>query len=267
MARLLVTSDNSWYEELALIASYYESEFQRTIKQHVTKVFPDYFVLDFTMNVYSNSKGPKKPDMVMVSKDCSDWWIIELELSSHTLNHVEEQVEVFVNGDYNAYEVSEYIIKKSKNLYINFLPQKKLSKLIQLKQPNVLVIVDEPKNKWEKALNSLGARLCVFQVYKNTNGTEAYRLDGIYPDIQQKESHCNYHKSIPNLLEVLSPDLLEIEDDEIQISFNNKLTTWKKIFLENKVYLKSIGSINPVPANNNYVLYIDSNNRFILKIN
>ncbi len=267
MARLLVMADNSWYDELYLTASYSEYQFQRKIKQHVESVFPDYYTVSFHLPIESEQREARKPDLAMIRKDYKDWWIVEVELSYHNLDHVIGQVKVFREGQYNAFRVAPYINENSKKENKEELDTDKLFQMIKFNQPKVLIIVDEQKKEWEEPLLKYDAKLCVFQVYRNTNGFEAYRLNGEYPEVPQEESHCRYHDKISNLIHVMSPGILKInENEEIDINYNGKMCKWKMLKIKDQVYLKAIGH-NPIPINYSYVLYKTKNERFILKIN
>jgi hypothetical protein len=272
MARILVTSEESWYDELAIITSYYESEFERKIRQHIASVFPDYYTISFKLTVEAEQREPKKPDLAMIRKDYKDWWIVEVELGGHTLDHVREQVIVFREGIYNRYKVAEYIFKKCKTENSINLDEEKLIEMIKAQQPNVLVIVDDAKPDWEAQLKKYDVQVCIFQVFLNTNGYESYRLDGKYPEVAHSESHCRYDPKIPNMLIVLSPTILDKngnEDgrDEIKICYNGKMSKWKRIDDNGAVYLKSIGKINPIPIRDSYVLFVDAHGRYNLKLN
>jgi len=268
MARILVTSDQSWYDELAVITSYYESEFERKIRQHIAYVFPDYHTISFKLKVEAEMREPKIPDLVMISKEYKDWWIVEVELSGHSLDHVKDQVIVFSEGTYNRFRVAEYISDKCKKEIDIDIDIEKLKELIKNQQPKVLVIVDEPKPEWETKLSKYGTNICVFQVFKNIKGDESFRLDGKYPEVAHSESHCRYHDKMPNMLVVLSPEILDIhENEDMEINYNGKTIKWKRIDDNGSVFLKLIGGINPVPTNKTYVLFKDAHNRFILKLN
>jgi len=268
MARLLVAAESCWYDELSLIASYYESEFEKTLRQHVNNVFPDYLTISYKIPVTARQRESRKPDLAMIRRNYNDWWLVEVELSDHPLQHVIEQVEVFTQGDFNSFTTAKYIIKQNKLENNDELDFDKVRELIKSQQPKVLVIVDEPRPEWDEELKKLNAKLCVFQVFKNTTGHEAYRLDGQYPEVVQAESHCSYPKSPPNMLEILNPKILEInENEEMDINYNGRISKWKRIDDRGSIYLKAIGKVNPVPANKTYVLFKDTQGRFVLKLN
>ena len=300
MARILFPSDESWYDEMKVISSYYETELENMILSHVETVFPNYITIKFKKDIYTSSGGQgRAPDLALVNKDYSDWWIIEVELDKHTIDHVKSQIEVFVNGEYNSFEIAKYI--KSQD-HTKTLDLAKLQSMVGRIQPKVLIIVDEHDAEWKIELEKLNALICIFQVFKSKHGLQAYRLNGDYPfTFNENKSHCRYIKSPPNMLEVINPDWLiqllqkanekkkkasffskeywsslgksnssihstSLKDVELEIDFLSKLSKWKVIHTEKGFYLKAIG-INKVPIINSYLLYADASSKLYFKIN
>jgi len=267
MSRLLVTHDESWYDELNSIAYYYESEFENFIKQHIAKTFPEFYSFNFKMTINSPNKDPKKPDFGLIKKDFSEWWIIEVELGNHDFNHVRGQVEVFVNPEYNAIHFSNKICEQIKVEHNVTLKAKSVTSLLRKKDPNVLVITDESKNNWKEELNELGAYLCMFQIYKNKNGFHAFRLEGQYPIIIEKSSHCRFEKGLPNTLKILDNNLKKyVSTKDVKLYYNDKLTSWKPI-KGNDLFLQFAGSFNPLSPNDNYIIEKDSQDKIYIKRN
>lgn len=268
MSRILVASEARWYDELNAIASYYETEFERTIRQQVGAVFPDYYTSSFKLEIYTEQKEARKPDLAMVHKEYRDWWIVEVELGGHPFTHVFEQVSVFSQGIYNSIRIAKYLKDKNREENAVDLDLNDLQNMIKKQQPKVLVIVDEPQSEWAAELTRFGASICVFQVYRNTVGEESYRLDGDYPECYYGESHCRYLRSKPNVLEILTPTLLGVEEgEEVSIFYNDKSTRWKRIDDGTSVYIQLIGAVNPIPTNYSYVLFKDAHDRLILRVN
>src|SRR3990170_5463553 len=97
MAKILVPSEESWYDELNTIAYYYEADYENLLKQHIGKIFPDFYTFNFKYPISSPGRKDRKPDMALLKKDLTEWWLIELELGGHPITHIREQVEVFTN--------------------------------------------------------------------------------------------------------------------------------------------------------------------------
>ncbi|MDP8208120.1 MAG: hypothetical protein P9L92_15755 [Candidatus Electryonea clarkiae] len=267
MSKLLVPVEDCWYHELSQIASYQESDFERTIKQQVEHVFPDYITISYKKTIYADGKEPRIPDLAMINKNYDDWWIVEVELSNHTINHVISQVDVFANGNYNSELDAKYILERIEVEQKPPLEYDKLKDLIKNKMPQILVIVDEPKTDWINELSKYNTIMMEFQTYKNTNGHEAYRISGEHPEVFIDESHCRYAKGMNNLLEILNPTMLDsILDDDIRVTYNGKTIICGMIDFDRSKFLR-INGINPIIQNKTYVLYKDTQGNFILKQN
>src|SRR4051794_24370692 len=99
MARVLVPDGPHWYEELKAVSYYGESELERYVRDHVSDLFPDFYVFPFKKDITHKTKQiTKRPDLAMLRRDLKAWGIIEVELSGHDLKHVLEQTECFAEG-------------------------------------------------------------------------------------------------------------------------------------------------------------------------
>jgi hypothetical protein len=268
MAKILVASEGSWYSELHSVAYYGETEFESHIRQHLQSIFPEYIAFPFKKDITDASGTTKRPDLAMVRKDYGDWCVIETELETHELQHVIDQTRVFRDGDYNSLEITEYIYSQALAINKKKLNKKRLHKLLQARAPSVLVLVDAYKADWEQELKNLGVQLCIFEVYKNTGGSHAFRIDGEYPTVQEVESHCRYTDALFNTLEVVQRAILRKRlNQEIEISFNGRITRWIVLRDKNKTLLRYLGKTNPVPPGTGYVLFKDAQNKFHIRKN
>lgn len=257
-----------WYDELGVVGSYSEGDFERILKNQVSAIFPDYWTIPYKRLVKAANRESKKPDLALIRKDYSEWWLVELELADHTLEHVASQVETFVAGEFNPISEGEFLYTKLKDIIKRRFSQTKLTRMVRDYPPKVMVIVDDDKEIWRQPLNDLGAEICIFQVYKNTRGLEAYRLRGKYPVAVQCESHCTYDGQIANLMKILSPEVLMVNDDaEISIEYSGRMSRWKCIREGDTVFIRFVGTINPVPANQAYTLSRDDRNKYVLRTN
>jgi hypothetical protein len=271
MARILIPQYGEWYEEMAVVSCYYESEYEAKFKQHVGSVFPDYFVLTIKDTISSKNRKPRRPDLVLIKNDLSEWWLVEVELEGHALTHVLDQVRVFVNPDINylsfGRKLKERFDEEYKGLACDFT-EAKFQEMVLDGKLNVLVVVDEHIPKWESSLNKEGAKLCIFQVFKSTNATEAFRISGGYPRTMRKATHCSSFERDPNAYQIFEPDALGIQVGQtIDIIYNDRSVRFDIEDYGGKLVMKFNGRYNHVPTQKDYVLYIDNNSRFILKPN
>jgi len=58
-------------------------------------------------------------------------------------------------------------------------------------------------SEWESELKKNHVDLCIFEIYKNVEGSFVYRAFGSYPEVYAEKAHCRRDSSIPNLLEII----------------------------------------------------------------
>ncbi|MCB0749238.1 MAG: hypothetical protein KDC90_17380, partial [Ignavibacteriae bacterium] len=180
MSKILVPPKNNWFYELAVVASYSEKELEKTFLQITDAIFPGYFVsqFNFTFEGFDVDTG-KKPDALMIRKDYSEWWIVEIETSEDRFAHVESQVKVFSKPIFEVNLLLDYTIKTFKENKTN-LDKAKTKELFENVAPKALVIVDYIKPSWANSLKSF-AQICELQLYMDSEGNSAYKLRGEYP--------------------------------------------------------------------------------------
>ena len=268
MAKLLIPSDGSWYDELSAISYYGETEFQKSIELHISEIFKDYYAFPFAKAITS-LLGTSKPDIGLISKNLKEWWIIEVELGKHDLeSHVLKQIDDFRFGKYPIPVFSKYFKRQIERIHKISIDETKLNTLLKKRTPKILVIVDEEKQAWIDELDKRKVNLCLFQVFKNFKGLNGYRLsdiNGNYPYIKIQESHCVPEKFFGNnLLEVKNPSVIEKVKVKAKIEYAGRLTSWEKFSDKGKIYLRFFGRVNPLPANSDFYLIRDSREKYVL---
>jgi hypothetical protein len=225
MSRVLMPDGPTWYEQLKAVSYYNEGELERFIREHVAALFPSFWVFPFKKDVEHKATGDvRKPDLAMVRRDYQAWGVIEVELSEHNLKHILKQTECFAEGNYNAPEVAKYMRKQIDEHCGRTVVLKKLEELVSSELPMVLVIADAHVEEWLKPLQDVKAALCVFEVFKNANGSFVYRIFGAYPIVQTKELQCRRHASFVNVLEIVGDFAFKRKKGEVEISFNGVMT-------------------------------------------
>ncbi|MEY2480245.1 MAG: hypothetical protein QOI04_1172 [Verrucomicrobiota bacterium] len=269
MARVLVPTDG-WYDELRAVAYYGEAELERYIRQHVRAFFTDYYVFPFKKDVVSRStSATKKPDLAMIRRDFAAWGVIEVEVGEHDISHVLDQTAVFLEGDYNAPEMAGYIKTQLWRHCRHRASIQRLTKLLSLEMPSVLVIADEMRDGWEQQLNDAGVELCIFEIYKSTRGRNIYRACGKYPAATTQEAHCRRHKSVSNLFELIGNFSFKgaAQNKQVYVWYGETLTRWSLVLDQGRTYLQSLGKNNPLSPNQTYRIVADRRDRYYLEIN
>jgi hypothetical protein len=167
MSRILV--DSTWYERLAPNALL-ELEYQRLLISHAEHLYPEYHVIPYGKLIESDFDAAIA-DMAFIAKDFSGWWIVEVELASHSLGgHVLPQVDVFLNGRYGL-EDAEYLASHAPDL-----DPDRIKDVVRGEQPEVMVIVNRPLEEWANALHARGASMAIAEA--NTSSVSMVTIPG-----------------------------------------------------------------------------------------
>ncbi|MCK9424729.1 MAG: hypothetical protein M0Q21_01665 [Ignavibacteriaceae bacterium] len=257
------------FHELHTVAYYSESELEDKLFQHFETLFPDFYFFPFKINIKDQNLNKKKqPDYSFLKKDLTEWWVVEVELYGHPVSHVKDQVDTFLNGDYNSIKTAKYISSQLKKYCHVEIQKAKIGLLVQEMAPRIMIIVDKSVENWENEFAGRGVKIFVFELYKNTEREYVFRLKGDYPIIKIHSAHCRFCKYLRNTLEITSDCLfLDNFPDNLEINIGDRLTSWQRIKSEDKMYLQFIGSMNPLANDGNYSLIIDSQNNLYIKNN
>ena len=259
----------NWYDEIDA-STFYEKNLERTILMRLPQVYPDYYGIPFNLTITAG-KETSTPDLAMVKKDYSEWFIIEVELERHSWeNHVEKQVRVFTNGYYEKNRIAKYILEKDVEIMspnparFNF---DKLKKMIGDNQPKVMVIANEPVKEWIPGIRKYNALLSVFQIYKGLNKHEIYRVEGDVPFIFRDKSHCELLKGASNILIVHTPTfIVEKHKEELEIIYLGKKTKWIRMDDGSIVNLILNGSTHYLQSEKKYILYLSDSGEYYLEL-
>jgi hypothetical protein len=269
MAKIHVLSQPSWYDELNVVAYYNEATFENIILQHLNDMLIGYFCFPFKYAFVGNDGKENIPDIIVIKKDYTEWWIVEVELKHHQLDHISQQVRNFCNPDYNAVILTTQILEKSKHFLNKSLNKKKVNSLLKNENPKVLVIVDHEKSNWLKDIEKLGASVMILELYKNPKGEFAHRLLGKYPKIFTSETHCKFHKKMLNVIEVNDSGFFNKFEEEstIEIFYSDRLTRWVLFSKNSKTYLRFSGTENPITSDGSFVLLRDKRGKHYIRRN
>jgi hypothetical protein len=77
-----------------------ETEFEMVAVRALSCIYPNYHCFVFTGSFRYDDRV-YRPDLALVAKDSSHWFVIEVELTSHSFeNHVLPQVRAFQYGEF-----------------------------------------------------------------------------------------------------------------------------------------------------------------------
>jgi hypothetical protein len=241
MAKILYA--NQVFNELSL-GTLYETEVELALKQRANKIFPGFIYSDFKCPV-SSDYDTRIPDFALIEEHYRGWWVCELERENHSLEgHVLPQVRAFVHGRYGAAAV-ETLVKSNAAL-----DRARLQRLIQVEQPQVLVVVNKYREHWSRAIRSEGAELGVFEIFRSDRGQVLFRVNGFVPaPFLERLSICEPYAPVPRLVRLRSPGAVDFEHGAIyEIQMDIGTTLWRAIVTADSVLLSPLGGATPPRA-------------------
>jgi hypothetical protein len=149
-----------------------EDEFEFVVGKALKCFMPKYHVSVFEGSFRLNLEI-FRPDLVVVAKDFSHWFVVEVELVSHSLaRHVLPQVRAFTYGD----PLPDCSRKLAKALDVSL---DRASALLNFVPRSVGVVANRRSREWEAQLSALGVSFLVVQSFADAqnNGT-AVTVDG-----------------------------------------------------------------------------------------
>ncbi|HET7569928.1 MAG TPA: hypothetical protein VFK96_05005 [Gammaproteobacteria bacterium] len=249
MARLLI--NNEWYDEVCP-GALYESEYERILVQHADSIYPEYHVCPFKKTVYSDDSSAK-PDLALINRDYRDWWIIEVETATHSLNgHVLPQVRTLSRARYGSEEAG-YLCDKN-----TYLDRTKVEEMLKGAPPRILVVVNRLQPKWEPLLRQHDAEMAVVEIFRSETNRAVFRVNGYHPTCPTELiSRCLFDKILPGFMVVESPAILPRTDEILKIRYAGAMTYWRRLDAEDKVWLIPERA-NPLDARRCYMMIRNS---------
>ena len=242
-----------WYEQLSH-RSFYETEFEAIVEQNAEPLFPGFRLVPFKLTVHADSMGSGRPDLALVRNDYGEWWVIEVELTSHSLfGHVIPQIAKFKTGEYTV-EHADYISSKAPDLDPN-----QLRIMMKGEPPRILVVAEAQSMEWERAIDANGAHMMAFEPFRSEDNRNLFRVIGRFPDRDSDlVSTCRRDPQLPSMLIVDRPGALIHGGQEVhfEIRCEDVPTPWRILETETRVWLVPVGP-DPFPENDRFELVRD----------
>lgn len=218
-------------------ASYTEVEFEEHCIRALSCIYPDYLCIRFEVPFTLDGKV-SKPDLAMISKRMSHWYVLEVELASHSLEfHVLPQVKAFRYGDIDI-EAAVRVINKNSNISIS-----QAQTLVKHVPRFVAVAMNRPRKDWLDIFKSHDVQCISVAIYKNKDELHAHELVGTLQAKKEVVARGKYFAGdrsflFPNGNEVPSTNRLQLTDPFGGLSY------WMVQKREKEVWLtKENGSI------------------------
>lgn len=148
-----------------------EKEFEEVVLATLNCLYPNYVCYQFSGTFRYLERG-WRPDIAMISKDFGHWFVIEVELVSHSLaSHVLPQVTAFKLGEYEPDCISQLVNRTGQS-------EATVRSFLGTSPRHVAVIANKYLPEWEISLKALQIQMATVALYENTNGEQAYEMSG-----------------------------------------------------------------------------------------
>jgi len=179
MAKILVTMEGIWYDEVRNLKNYNEKSIESRLLKNGNTIFQDfhYCLCNYTFN---NPAGEKaKPDIILISKDFKRWVIVEVELIEKGLSHTLTQLSVFSDCTFEPTTLLNHLKRKIGDLIGNETNMLSLFK----KKPDVLVVFDGyDQRKIDTITKSFNVQFASIEVFRTgKHNGELLKIYGEYP--------------------------------------------------------------------------------------
>ncbi len=155
-----------------------ENRFEATALRVLKSLHPTCHVFQFKPTVSYNGTG-WRPDLALVEKNMGYWFVIEVEIATHSLQrHIMPQVTAFRFGDYGQ----EACQKLSENLSITLQQAQTLIKHV----PQYVAVVSNSDNtEWDKALAAENIQFVSIAGFQDVQGQTAHLVTGTLKPAQR----------------------------------------------------------------------------------
>jgi len=222
-------------------------------------IFPEYYVIPFKPQIQSDF-DLVKPDLAIIEKNYRYWWVVEIELCTHSLfDHIIPQLKKLKSAQYDLSLVDNFCRE------LPTLEKSKIVDMLKGKPPEVLLILNKPMEAWVSELRRLNVLCMIIEAFRSERNSLLLRINGEYPKLEtQSISLCYLDSILPNLVVLESPGGVDFTTgQEIKITYENCITTWNRVDIHDKVFLAP-KTKNPLEKSNRYDLYRNLDNSYSL---
>lgn len=188
-----------------------EPEFEYIVAKALMCVYPDYRCAVFNGG-FRFYNEVSRPDLALIAKDYSHWFVIEVELTSHSLTrHVLPQIRAFQYGTPEPDCVS--VLTRETGL-----PEAQVRTFLSVVPRSVAVIANKRNRDWEIALDSHQVQYLAVSAYRSSTGIEAIEIDGRLSVLKE---HLGYGVFFATDRSLRFPKTVNLPNGEIMIDDGN----------------------------------------------
>lgn len=162
-----------------------ETEFEYLAAKAITCAYPGYRCVTFG-GAFVFEGRTSRPDLALIAHDFSHWFVIEVELVTHSLTlHVLPQLRAFRYGEPQADCAS--ILSRRLDISTS-----RAQTLVQHVPRSVVVVANKRNSEWQMALRGLDVLMLIVSVYDSNQGQVAFEIEGALERSQQNIGFGEY---------------------------------------------------------------------------
>jgi hypothetical protein len=202
----------AWDADAAL-----ETEFELIAAEALMCIYPNYHCFPFG-GTFKLEDNVNRPDLALVAKDLSHWFVIEVELVSHSLRgHVLPQIRSFRYGSPQP----DCISVLSKELSLD---SERIKTFLITVPRSVAVVANKRHDDWEIALASLDVQLLTVSAFHSPDNVRAVEVDG---QLIANQEHICFGEYIATDRAIRFPSAVRLPDGEIMVDdFSGTGSRW-----------------------------------------
>ena len=164
----------------------YERDFEEQVLRVINQIMPNYKAAAWKPIVRDWHGHGAQPDIAIVSNDLDDWYVVEVELASHSVSgHIAPQLETLRNGIYDR------TLVRSLQQAFPDVGSETLTRLTT-RDPGLLCIVDQYTEPIYRTCRSLGFDLAVLEPYYGELGGWAVLVERLPSELSRLTAPATY---------------------------------------------------------------------------
>ena len=171
-----------------------ESQFEEQVLRIAADLMPSYKVASWKPLIRDWYGRGARPDLAMIAGDLESWYVVEVELASHSVGgHIEPQLDALRNGVYDSALLSD--LQRS-------FPSEDTESLRQMvgRDPGLLCIVDQYTDRIGRVCRNTGFELVVLEPYYGRLGGWAVLVERLPSELSRAVAPTTYTLSRGGLL-------------------------------------------------------------------
>ena len=194
-----------------------ETEFEGITLRAFGCLFPQYQCVVFGGR-FLHEGDIRKPDLAMVARDRSHWFVVEVELVAHSLDrHVLPQVQAFRFGE----PQQDCITILSRELAIDL---GEAETLVHRVPRGVVVVANRARIDWEHSIKALQGQILIVTRFASPTGREAFEVSGSLAAVKESIGFGVYSATDAMIRFTTS---ISLPDGHVQIEAAGIVSLWR----------------------------------------